>query len=220
MARQPFVLCVVAIGALIIGACSSSQSATPPPASSTTTSTSVADARPVVGIDGNGPKVVALPSTLSLPEIVHARYSGSGNFVVKSRSANGTDTGILAVANGQYDGTFPVGFVDARGAPTTALDIEASGPWHLDIAPAALAPRLNAGVSGSGDAVLAYDGPRARFRVRHAAKMPFVLRTFGATDLRFARVGESIDTPVDIPAGPLFVAVTSPGIWSITADKG
>ena len=214
-------ICVVLAGAVAIGACSSSHAdAQASEPSTTTTSTTVKDSGPVVGIDGDGAKVVALPSSLTLPEIVHARYTGGGSFVVKSRGAKGTDTGILAVASGEYDGTFPVGFVDARGAPTTALDIQASGPWHLDVAPASLAPRLNSGVSGTGDAVLAYDGPKARFRIRHAAKVPFVLRTFGATDLRFARVGDSVDTPVDIPAGPLFVAVTSSGVWSITADRG
>src|SRR5262249_42660915 len=139
---------------------------------------------------------------------------------VKGRSAKGTDTGVLALSNGSYDGTFPVGFVDPRGAPTTALDISASGPWHLDVAPAALAPRLTTGLSGTRDAVLAYDGLAARFRVRHGGRMPFVLRTFGATDRRFATVGDSVDEPVDIPAGPLFVAVASPGVWSITADHG
>jgi hypothetical protein len=123
------------------------------------------------------------------------------------------------LGNGQYDGTFPVGFVDTRGQPTTALDIQAEGPWHLDIAPAALAPRLTNGVSGSGDAVLTYSGPKARFRVRHTAKEPFVLRTFGASELQFARVGETVDSLVTLPKGPVFVAVTSPKTWSMTPEK-
>src|SRR5947208_12400935 len=156
-------LYVVAIVALTVGACSSSHPAARPPAPTTTSTSTVASSRPVVAIDGVGAKVVPLPSSLSPPEIVHARFSGDGTFVVNRQVASGTDSGILAVSNGQYDGTFPVGFVDPRNAPTTALDIEANGPWHLDIAPAALAPRLTTGVSGSGDAVLAYNGPRRRF---------------------------------------------------------
>src|SRR5262249_19665309 len=113
--RESSVLSLVVVGALAIGACSSSHSAAQPLASSTITSTSVAGSRPVVGIDGDGDKVVPLPSTLTLPEIVHARYTGDGAFAVKSRDADGTDTGILAVSSGQYDGTFPVGFVDPNG---------------------------------------------------------------------------------------------------------
>jgi len=67
--------------------------------------------------------------------------------------------------------------------------------------------------------VLAYEGPKARYRVRHTAKTPFVLRTFGASELRFARPGETVDATVDLPAGPVFVAVTSAKTWSIALDN-
>jgi hypothetical protein len=149
--------------------------------------------------------------------IVHASYPGSGNFVVKSRAADGTDTAIVAIARGGYEGTFPVGFVDQRGAHTTALDVEGDGPWHLDIASASLAPRLTNGIRGDGDAVLLYQGPKARFRVTHAAAAAFLLRTYGRSNLTFTRGSGRVDGIVELGAGPLFIAVTTVGPWSIAA---
>jgi hypothetical protein len=149
--------------------------------------------------------------------IVHASYTGNGNFVVKSRAADGIDTAIVAVAHGVYEGTFPVGFVDQRGAPPTALNVQGDGPWHLDIASARLAPRLTRGIRGDGDAVLLYQGPKARFRVTHGAANAFVLRTYGSSNLTFTRGSGRVDGIVELGTGPLFVAVTTVGPWSIAA---
>jgi hypothetical protein len=158
---------------------------------------------------------VTLPAGISLPEIVHARYNGPGTFVVKSRTADGIDSAVLVASNGNYDATFPVGFVDPRCSPTAALDIVATGAWHLDIASAERAPHFTTGLRGIGDAVLAYCGPAIRAHIKHDTKSSFVLRTFGSAEMQFARGAELTDTTVEIPAGPLFIAVTTTGAWSI-----
>jgi hypothetical protein len=172
---------------------------------------------PVVGIDGDGAKVVRLPRSVALPAIVHASYTGTGNFIVKSRTARGLDTAVLANARGAYEGTFPVplGFVDPKGMPTAALDVAADGPWHLDVAPANFAPALTTGFRGNGDAVLAYRGPAASFHVTYSGASSFLLRTYGRTDSVFAQVSGGSDDIVKLPAGPLFVAVTTVGGWTI-----
>ncbi len=157
-----------------------------------------------------------LPANVELPLIVHASYSGGGNFVVNSRTADGVDTGVVANSLRTYEGTFPIGFVDPKNAPTAALHVVADGPWHLDIAPAALAPRLESGgVRGDGDAVLVYPGPKARFHVTHTGDSSFVLRTYGNANLTFARAAGGADGVVTFAAGPLFIAVTTVGVWSI-----
>ena len=173
-----------------------------------------------MGVDGTGAKVVQLPRSVALPAIVHASYTGTGNFIVKSRTARGLDTTVLANSRNAYEGTFPVpfGFVDPKGMPTAALDVEADGPWHLDIAAANLAPALTTGFRGIGDAVLAYRGPAASFHVTYSGGASFVLRTYGRTDSIFARVSGGTDEIVKLPAGPLFVAVTAVGDWTIAPD--
>ncbi len=167
-------------------------------------------------MDGKGEQVVQLPHDVALPAIVYAHYSGRGTFGVDSQPADGVDRIVLVASKGAYEGTFPVGFVDEKCAPTTALHVEAGGPWHLDIANASLAPRLEkTGIAGFGDAVLAYRGPKARFRVTHSGDSSFVLRTYGSSTLTFTRGRGAANGIVTLAAGPLFVAVTTVGDWSI-----
>src|SRR5437868_14497958 len=84
---------------LAAGCASSTPSALSPNTSSTTgmtsppvSSTLPSAPSPVVAVDGTGAKVVRLPRSVALPTIVHASYTGTGNFVVKSRTSSGLDT--------------------------------------------------------------------------------------------------------------------------------
>lgn len=216
---------MLATGLAIIAsaACSSSSSSSPrrhaaaPPRTDTcaTAAPPAGNTPPYVPVDGKGAQIVTLPPGVSLPAIVHANYAGTGTFVVKSRTADAVENGVLAVSNGPYDGTFPVGFVDPRCAPTAALDVVAAGAWHLDIARANRAPHLLTGLRGVGDAVLAYCGDGMRAHITHAAKSPFLLRTFGTAEMQFTRGAEVTDATIEIPRGPLFIAVTTMGTWSI-----
>ncbi len=190
---------------------STTSACTPP-----TTATNATTSNQVVPVDGTGEQTVPIPRDVALPAIVYARYTGRGTFAVNSQPADGVDRVVLVASKGAYDGTFPVGFVDEKCAPTTALHVEASGPWHLDIANASLAPRLKkTGIAGVGDAVLAYRGRKARFRVSHSGSSSFVLRTYGSSNLTFTRGRGAANGIVTLAAGPLFVAVTTVGDWSI-----
>jgi hypothetical protein len=222
--HKPLTLCSLVLLAVVASCSSSARHA----ASTTTTTTapstdtcavpappSSVNRAPNVPVDGNGPQTVSLPAGLSLPAIVHAQYAGTGVFGVKSRTADGIDSAVLVVSNGAYEGTFPVGFVDQRCSPTTALDVQAGGPWHLDIASADRAPHFTGGLRGVGDAVLAYCGAATQVHLTHEAKSPFVMRTFGSTAMQFTRGAELTDTTVELPAGPLFIVVTTTGTWSI-----
>ncbi len=172
----------------------------------------------VVAFDRSGNALIPMPARVSLPAIVHARFTGSGSFRVSAVSGSATAV-TLAAALHSYDGTFPVGFTDLTGAPTTALRIDATGNWHLDIAPATLAPRLQGGVSGFGDAVLAYTGPAARLHVHQTRGARFVVREFGTNGLaQLATARGTYDAVVALHAGPSFIAVTSTAGWSIVVQ--
>jgi hypothetical protein len=216
--RTRFVICLAVLGVVALAACSSSRtdnaSAVTPTTSTTTT---VANIKGVVSVDGDGSKTVELPATISLPEIVHARYDGPGPFVVSSVAADATR--VVASSNGAYEGTFPIGFVETKNAPTAALMVQAQGPWHFDFASAQMAPRLpQTGVGGLGDAVLSYSGPKGRFRVTHALNTPIVLSVFANTLQTFGRA-QLVNSTVDLPAGPVFVVITAGGRWSIAPDS-
>jgi hypothetical protein len=172
----------------------------------------------VTAVDGNGPATVALPPTAGPTAIVHAQYDGDSTFGVSSVNAQDEHIAVLAQSRGSYDGTFPVGFVEQRGNPTAALEIEATGPWHLDIASATLAPELTgAGVSGHGDAVLAYKGAKVGAHVISPGTSGFSISTFanGNTTMVAGAVGP-YDGRITLPAGPALISVTAAGDWSMS----
>jgi hypothetical protein len=178
-----------------------------------------APARTFVPVDASGDRNVGLPPNLSLPVIVHAHRDGSGSFVVRGVDAAGKDTQVLATALGAYDGTFAVGFVDACAIPTVGLHVESTGRWHLDIADARLAPafHLLTGVAGKGDSVLSYVGSAHKARLTFtAAHGRFDVTTYGADGPKLlARSNGAYHGTVLLPGGPIFIAVTASGAWTM-----
>ena len=114
----------------------------------------------IAAVDGTDTTTMPIPANVGRPAIVHAKYDGAASFVIRALDARGRRIATLARSLGPYDGTFPVGFVNQSGNPVASLQVDTTGPWHLDITKPVLAPELSGrGVSGHGDAVLAYKGP-------------------------------------------------------------
>ena len=174
----------------------------------------------LTAVDGAGAASIPLPAGAGPPTIVHARYAGGDNFVVNAVDAHGRFLSIAAQAFANYDGTFPVGFVDQHNAPTRGLAVSTTGPWHLDIANASLAPALPAGgVDGAGDGVWAYSGPAVQARVSYAGTSTFTLETFTNGVLKVLASGKGpYERNVQLPAGPAFVSVTAAGDWSMKLE--
>jgi len=192
---------------------STSTTSTLPPAPS---STSVSTMNGVVTIRGRGDRTVPLPPSVPLPAIVHAHHDGTDNFAVLGVDSRGQRTAVLASSLGYYDGTFPLGFVEAAGDPTTSLRIVTTGPWRIDIGPAGLAPRLGRGVQGVGDAVLSYAGSGATVHLTYRGRAKLLVNVYD-----HGRVIALVDTkgpfdgPISLPAGPALIAVTTRGKWSM-----
>ena len=130
-------------------------------------------------VDGRGGATIRLPAIIGRPAIVHAQHDGAGPFTVTAIDARGVALGVVAQSTGSYSGTFPIGFVDETGRPTTGLTVTTDDAWHLDISQARLAPPLTApGVAGHGDAVLAYRGPAVTAHVTASGTTPFTIHTY------------------------------------------
>jgi hypothetical protein len=137
---------------------------------------------------------------------------------VSAIDAQGGHLAVLAHSLGRYDGTFPVGFVNQKRDPVAGLKVETTGPWHLDIAKPTLAPELTgSGVSGRGDAVLAYRGPQVKAHISYPGTSEFSVSTYahGAVTMLVSTVGP-YDSRIMLPAGPAFISVTAAGVWSMT----
>ena len=171
----------------------------------------------IAAVDGTDTTTMPIPANVGRPAIIHAKYDGAASFVVRALDAGGRRIATLARSLGPYDGTFPVGFVNQSGNPVASLQVDTTGPWHLDITKPVLAPELSGrGVSGHGDAVLAYKGPAVSARITFAAPSAFAVNVFGngAVTMLVSTVGPYNGT-VAIPAGPALISVTATGDWSM-----
>lgn len=172
-----------------------------------------------VTIRGRGPLTVPIPARVPLPAIVHAHHNGNNSFVVNGVDSLGQRTTVLASARGAYDGTFAVGFVDL-GNPTTKLQIDTRGPWRIDIANATVAPPLGAGREGVGDTVLSYDGPAVTAHLTFRSNAKLVVNEYeNGGFVPLVDTNGPYDGPISLLPGPLFIAVTTTGKWSIMIQK-
>jgi len=131
----------------------------------------------------------------------------------------GHRTAVLASSLGFYDGTVPVGFVDAAGNPTTRLRIVTRGPWQIDVGRATVAPPLAGGRQGVGDTVLSYRGPAATAHLRFRERSRLVLNVYvNGGVIPLVDTKGPYDGPISLPAGPLFIAVTTTGKWSMIIE--
>jgi len=172
----------------------------------------------LTAVDGRNTSSVPLPDGVGSTAIVHARYTGTANFQVTSVDAAGNELAVVARSVGSYDGTFPVGFINQKANPVAGIRVVTTGPWHLDIGGAALAPPLSGrGVSGTGDAVLGYTGPKVTAHVNYPGTSELLISAFanGAVHILVHTVGP-YDGRIQIPAGPAFISVTAKGKWSMT----
>src|SRR3954451_13393597 len=199
---------------------SAGPSTTVVPTTATTPVTSAGGTRvgTLTAIDGNGPALVDLPADARPTAIVHAQYQGNGAFIISGANAAGHDTTVLAQSVGPYDGSFPVWFGDSAQNPTTALRVDTTGAWHLDVTDAKFAPELSgAGVSGQGDAVLAYRGPETPAHVIYPGTSPFAISIYANGQVsRLAGAVGPYDRKIALPAGPAFISVTADGDWSMS----
>jgi hypothetical protein len=171
----------------------------------------------VVTIRGSGDRTVPIPASVSLPAIAHASYKGKGIFVVSSGDAAGHRGAVLASSLGEYEGTFPVGFVDPANAPTASLRVATTGPWVIDIGSAVLAPELMHGQSGDGDAVMQYAGPATPAHLTYRGRGMLTVNLYEQGGLiPLVHTRGPYDGPISLVAGPAFIAVTTTGKWSIT----
>jgi hypothetical protein len=103
-------------------------------------------------VEGAGNAVVQLPRQLSGPTVVHitgntnSRYFGVRTVETNHSLVNTTDP---------YDG---VRLLDRERDTSTALRVQASGVWTIEIRKLSDAPSFDASYTGNGDAVIRYTG--------------------------------------------------------------
>jgi hypothetical protein len=171
-----------------------------------------AAARVPTEFSGTGDDVVSItkpPGTTVAVATITA--DGRSNFVVKGLDG---DQDLLVNTIGAYSGSI---LMDADGGGTTQLQVTASGPWTISLSNPRFAPALNEGPnSGTGDAVLLYQGGRGVAAISGQSESNFVVQEYSSSgyDLLVNEIGAYQGT-VPLAAGPAFVQIKSEGSWSI-----
>jgi hypothetical protein len=235
MRRHPKLAVLVLVG-LVAAACASpgdttgpessagDSGASAPPASAVASAAPAASATPVsfkaIALEGSGDKVIKFTTPADSAAIATFAYAGSGNFVVTSLAADGSENDLLVNTIGAYSGT--VLFDAQSGEHSVALKIEATGAWTGKIQPTSAAPVWNGKtkLTGKGDEAI---------RVSPAASGLTVLTVAGTGQGNLVVIGYSPDGQdlmvneigkysgqVQLADGSFFLTIESDGPWTIS----
>jgi hypothetical protein len=115
---------------------------------------------------------------------------------------------------GAYHGIVPLDFLDSEH--TAYLQIQSSGPWHIEVRSAITVRRFSTNIDGTGDEVLIYDGKTGIAALTHDGSSNFIVVYYG-TGGRTGMVNEigGYDGRVPIRAGPALIEINADGSWTI-----
>lgn len=156
---------------------------------------------------------ITLPAPISIASIT---YTGSSNFVVQVVGGNDPLQSLLVNKIGSYAGTRPL-----TGTSPIRLQIEASGPWTVTIAPIACCASSGAFAS-HGDAAsnqfTAAGGKTWDITNDGSSNFVVILHCQGSFEqLVENRIGPFTgSTIIAMPSGPCYWEVQSSGNWSLT----
>jgi len=166
---------------------------------------------------GTGSKTIRIrkPEAGAVILDITGRPAGNGFFAVYAIGDNGARIPVVSGFEPAYKGSW---LLDAVFTTTTALEIDASGPWSVTLRSTRSATEMGRVASGSGDTVFLYTGPAGVATLRGGtANKVFRVQTLerGFPRLVLTHLGTYSGTK-PWPAGPVLVEVHTTGRWSIT----
>jgi len=196
----------------------SAEEATPAPsAPSEATAQQFADGNfgtfaPISG-SGKGPGFVKVPVGAA-GAIVSATHKGKSNFAIEGLDADSKPTGLLVNTVGKYNGVT----MFTSDVKPLKLKVTADGSWTLKISPVSSARQATRSNSGTGDAVLLYDGAAASWKLGHAGSADFSVRFLSMEgDSVVANKTGKFSGTVSAPAGPAVIMIGANGKWTMAA---
>jgi hypothetical protein len=153
------------------------------------------------------------------------KHTGGSNFAIWLLDADGEHVDLLVNVIGRFDGSHAVAL---ERAGTYLLDVEANGPWNVDVEPVAtaaavLAPTTLSGSSATASQPLRLERGLATFRMHGSGKGNFAVWLLDGEhriDLLANDIGAfDGSTAEHIPADGVYVLdVEANGPWTITVE--
>lgn len=166
---------------------------------------------------GSGDEVIDLGAALDFG-IVRADMRGSGNNIVWAMDSAREDTDLLVNTIGAHSGTSLFGAMHSQAA--RYLEVQADGPWSLQVRDIRYAAEFGGSSSGSVDEVLLYGGAAGTLSASYSGDANFIVlehfrgRYGDESDLLFNEIG-AYSGAATLNAGPAVIEVISDGPWSL-----
>lgn len=198
----------------------SSSSSSSPSNSSASSSSSITSVLSTLGsfesttLSGSGDDVVDLPCA-GLPCLLTINYEGDRNFVVRAVESDGSSAELLVNTIGSYSGTHATW---RCSDDATMLEVKASGPWTITVAPMSSMRAQENGALGHGDDVVYITGGDfSKLTITHNGSSNFVVRAIGMsdTDLLVNTIGEYSGS-VLWNEGECFLMIEGDGDWTVS----
>jgi hypothetical protein len=189
--------------------------------SSSRTTASRTPAPPVVAaptvFEGTGDSVVQITKPAGATVVIASVTGNAAGRYFGVKAVDG-DQDTLVNTTDPYTGDT---LMDGGTGGTTMLQVTAVGPWKITLTDLRSAPRFTGAHSGTGDAVMIYEGSgRIAAITGNAAGRYFGVKAYGSSGSGGGIVNttDTYTGTVPFPAGPVIVVVTAVDGWTISVS--
>jgi len=161
---------------------------------------------------GSGTVALAKPSTRAAGFVVHITGGAPGQtFQVTVKG--GVDQLLLSTTV-SFDGLRPL---DLQDGTADAFDVQATGPWSIEVIDPQVLPHFDAGYSGKNGAMLVYTGGGGNAMITgNEFRKSFTVTSYGTNDtVELVSTSQTYAGSRPFAAGTRLVQVRAKGAWSI-----
>lgn len=162
---------------------------------------------------GSGDNVLPIQKPAAGPVTATITYTGTSNFAVWAEDAQLRHIDLLVNTIGNYGGTVAIDFTGRTS--TAVLEIEADGPWTIELRSPLAARQFTTTISGTGDDVVNYRGGARPATFTHNGESNFAVWHYATSgrDLLVNTIGVYSGTRPLRGAG--FLVIEADGAWTV-----
>jgi uncharacterized membrane protein YqaE (UPF0057 family) len=171
---------------------------------------------PPIVLEGSGDDVIdVVPAGPRLARITGNAAGAYFGMIPYTGSERGSS---LVNTTDPYEGIVPIDFLE--GEATDSIEVQATGPWRIELLPLSAARPIDGALSGTGDEVIRVVGsPDRAFITGNAEGAYFGVRPWGGSpSISMVNTTDPYEGRVRVPDDTLFLEIKAIGAWEITFE--